>query len=689
MSVASTAAISSPGIGSGLNVNSIVSQLMSVEQQPLTQLQTQATGYQADLTAWGTVQSGISSLQTAVQALDNPSQFQSLSATVGDTSQLSASINASGAQAVAGSYSLTVNNLAQSQKLISSGFSSTGSVVGSGTLTFEFGTYNSTANTFTPNTSSNAASVTIGSGNDTLQGIVNAVNAANVGVTATVVNDGSANGNHIVFTSNSTGTSNSLRIQVADDDGNNTDTSGLSQLAYDPTAAVGSGQNLSQTQAAADASITIDGIAITSASNTVNNAIQGVTLNLTKADPSSPTTLSVATDDSGISTALNNFVTAYNGLNTTMAQLTAYNSSTSTAGLLLGDPTADALEERLRSVMSQSLPSGALSTLEQVGLGFNSDGSLSLNSTMLNSAVQSNAGDFAGLFSALGSPSDSQISYVSSTAATTAGTYAIYVSQMATNGSAQGSQAAQTTITQGVNDTLNVTVDGVSGTVTLAPGTYTAASLAQQLQTQINGTAAFSSAGVSVVASQSGGVLTLTSQSYGSSSNVNVTGGDGSAALFGTATSTQGVDVAGTINGVPATGSGQFLTGATGTATEGLDLQISGGTTGNRGSVTFTRGFADQLNTLLGGYLGTSGLLTSATDGINTEITNNQTQQTALNAHLATVQATYMAEFTSLDTLISSMQTTSSFLTQQFNAMAGLTPSSNSSGSSSSSGSGG
>jgi flagellar hook-associated protein 2 len=187
---------------------------------------------------------------------------------------------------------------------------------------------------------------------------------------------------------------------------------------------------------------------------------------------------------------------------------------------------------------------------------------------------------------------------------------------------------------------------------------------------------------VSVAVSQSGGVLSLTSQSYGSGSNVSVTGGDGSAALFGTATSTQGVDVAGTINGIPATGSGQFLTGATGTPTEGLDLQISGGTTGNRGSVTFTRGFADQLNTLLSGYLGTSGLLTSATNGINTEITQNTQAQSSLNAHLATVQANYMAEFTSLDTLISSMQTTSSFLTQQFNAMAGLVPSSNSSSSS-------
>jgi flagellar hook-associated protein 2 len=683
MSAATTAAVSSPGIGSGLNVTSIVSQLMSVEQQPLTALQTAQTGYQADLSAWGTVQSQIAALQTAAQALDSPSAFQSLSATVGDTSQLSASVNS---QAVAGSYTIAVNTLAQSQQLISTGFSNTSSVVGTGTLTFQFGTYNSTANTFTPSSTAAATSVTINSSNDTLQGVANAVNAANVGVTATIVNDGSSSGNHLVFTSNATGTSSSMQVQVADADGNNTDTSGLSQLAYDPTAAAGSGQNLSQTEAAQDATLTIDGIAVTKPSNTITDAIQGVTLNLTKAAPSTPTTLTVASDSSGIATALNSFVTAYNTLNTTMSGLTAYDSSTNTAGLLLGDPTADSLEDRIQSVLAQALPSGNLTTLEQVGLGVQSDGSLSLDTSTLNAAVASNPNDFAALFAAVGTPSDDQVSFASSTSATTPGSYAINITQMATHGSTQGSAAvpSSTTITTGVNDALQLTIDGVSGTVTLAPGTYTAASLAQQLQSQINGVAAFTSAGVSVAVSQTGGVLSIASQSYGSASSVSINGGDGSTALFGSPTSTPGLDVAGTINGSPATGSGQFLTGATGTAAEGLDLQITGGSTGNRGTVTFTRGFADQLNTLLGGYLGSSGLLQNATDGINAEITANTSQQTALNAHLSTVQANYMAEFTSLDTLISSMQTTSSFLTQQFAALASLTSGSSSSSSSSS-----
>jgi flagellar hook-associated protein 2 len=669
MTAASTSLVSSPGIGSGLDVTGIVSKLMTVEQLPLTALQNTQASYQADLSAYSSIQGALASLQTAAQGLTVPSQLQSISATVGDTSVLTATANS---QAVAGSYAVTVNTLAQSQKLVSTGFANTTSVVGTGTLTFQFGTYNSSGNTFTPNGTTAAASVTFDSSNNTLAGIAGAINAAGVGVTATVVNDGSSNGNRLVVTSNATGLSNSMQITVADADANNTDASGLSQLAFDPTAAAGSGQNMSQTVAAQNATLSIDGISVSKPTNTITDAIQGVTLNLNKAVPGTPTTLSLASNSSGLQSALSSFVSAYNNLNSGMATMTAYDSSSSTAGPLQGDPTAQSIEVRIRAVLSQALPSGALTTLEQVGLGFQKDGSLTLDTTKLNAAVAANPNSITSLFAALGTPSDSQVSFVSSTPATAAGSYNVNVTQMATHGTAQGSAAATTTITAGVNDTLALTIDGVSGSVTLTPGAYTAASLAQQLQTQINSTAVFAGSGISVAVAQTGGVLSLTSQSYGTASSASITGGNANASLFGTATSTAGVDVAGTINGLPATGQGQFLTGAKGSATEGLQLQVSGGSTGSRGSVTFGRGFADQLNTLLNGYLGSGGLLQSRTDGLNTSIAQNQQQQTDLNARLAVIQQNYMSQFTSLDTMISSMNSTSSFLTQQFASMAAM-----------------
>ena len=271
----SSGTLSSPGIGSGLDVNGIVSKLMAVESQPLNDLNTQEAAYQAKISAYGSVKSALSTFQTALSSLTDPTSFQSLSATVGATGVLAAS---AAAPAVAGNYSIEVTQLAQAQKLASSGFASTNTVVGTGTLTFDFGTFDGT--TYTPNGATGSQTVTIGSGQGTLAGIRDAVNAANIGVTATIVNDGSANGNRLVFTSTNSGASNSIRVSVADADGNNTDTSGLSQLAYNPSAAVGAGKNLVQNVAAQNALLNIDGIAVSKPTNTITDAIQGVTLNL-------------------------------------------------------------------------------------------------------------------------------------------------------------------------------------------------------------------------------------------------------------------------------------------------------------------------------------------------------------------------------------------------------------------------
>ncbi len=669
-SAPSTAAVSSPGIGSGLDVTGIVQKLMTVEQLPLTALQSRASSYHADLSAFSSVQGALSSLQSATQALTNPSQFQSVGASVADSSIFTAS---TGTASLPGSYSVEVKTLAQSQKLISGGFANTTDPVGTGTLTIRFGTYNSVGNTFTVDPNKAAGSVTIAAVNNTLAGVRDAINAASMGVTATIVNDGSSNGNRIVITSNSTGAASSLRVQASDGDGSNTDAAGLSQLAYDPTATAGSGKNMSQTVAAQDATLNIDGIAVSKPTNLITDAIQGVTLNLAKAQPGVPTTLTLSSNSAGLQNALGSFVSAYNTLNSTMAQLTTYDAASKSGGQLLGDPTAQAIQVRVRAALSQAVQSGTLSSVTQLGVAFQKNGSLSLDISKLNAVVASHPNDIAGLFAAVGTPSDSLITFSAAGTATRPGAYTVNISQVATHGAAQGTAVAPTVITAGVNDSLSFAVDGSTASVTLAPGTYTAAALAQQLQTQINGLPALSSSSVAVTVTQSGGVLNIASQSYGAGSSVSLTGGNGVAALFGTSTSASGVDVAGTINGVPATGTGQALTGARGSAAEGLKLQVNGGVTGARGSVSFSRGIADQLNTLLTGYVGAGGIIQSRANSLNSQIQQNTQQQTVLHARLAQVQANYLAQFTSLDTLLTSMNSTSSFLTQQFASMAAIT----------------
>lgn len=670
VSVSGSGTISSPGIGSNLNVNSIITQLMAIEQQPLTALAQKEAAYQTQISAYGSLKGALSSFQAAAHAASDLTKFQALTATSADPTIYTA---AAAGTAVPGSYSIQVTQLAQSHKLISQALASTTTTVGTGTLTFQYGTFS--GGVFTLNPAKAAQTVTIGSGNNTLSGIRDAINAAGIGVSASILNDGT--GNRLVFTSKDSGAANSLKITVTGDgDGNNVDNAGLSQLAYDPAGTLGNGKNLTETVAAQDALLNVDGVTgIRKASNTVTDAIQGVTLNLLAPSvPGKATTLTVSNNQSSVQTSVTAFVSAFNDLAKTVSSLTAYDAGTKQAAVLQGDLSAESIQTQIRRTLTTavSYTGGGITTLSQIGVAFQSDGTLAVNSTTLQAALTSNFKDVAGLFAALGKPTDSLIAYAGSTANTTPGSYAVSVSQLATHGTSVGTSAAGLTITAGVNDALQVTVDGVSATVTLAAGTYASAgALAAEVQAEINGATALSSSGTSLTVTQTGGVLTLASNRYGSASTVTVTGGNGKANLLGaTTTDTAGVDTAGTINGIAATGSGQFLTGATGNAAEGLKIQITGGSTGSRGTISYSQGYAFQLDKLAGSLLGNSGPIVSRTNGINASIKDIGSRRDALNSRLAATESRLRAQFTALDTLLGQLQTTSNFLTTQLGQLA-------------------
>jgi len=664
------AAISAAGVGSNLDVDGIVSQLMAVEKQPLTLMQNTESDYKAKLSAYGTLKGALSSLQSAMQGLADGTKFQAAAVSVADTSVLTATANGTNGKAVPGSYSVEVGQLAQQQKIRSDGFASTSSVVGSGTLTIEFGSYDSAANTFTLNGTKAAQTITIDPSSNTLSGVRDAINAANIGVSATIINDGTSN--RLVLTSKDTGAANSIKISTSDDDGLNLDAAGLSQLAFDPTASAGSGKNLTQAQAAQDAKLKIDGIDISKSSNTVTDAIEGVTLNLLKTNSGSPTTLGVSHDSAGITAAINTFVTSYNSINQTLSDLSSYNAAAKTGGVLQGDSAALSIQMRIRATLSAAVGNmggtgTGLSSLSQIGVSFQKDGSLALDSTKLQKALDNNFDDIAGLFAVGAKPSDSLISYVDATSKTVSGNYAVAITQLAAQGSLTGSQAAGLTITAGVNDQLNVLVDGVAASITLGAGTYASAdALAAEVQTRLNGAGSLMGADNSVAVSQSGGVLNITSSRYGSASGVTITGGNGADTLMGAApVAKAGLDVAGTINGVAATGTGQTLMAATGDASEGLRLNVIGGSLGARGTINFSRGYADQLNTLATNFLASDGAIASRTNGLNASIKDMDKRQDDFNQRMVDVEARYRAQFTALDTMLSNLNQSSAFLTQQ------------------------
>jgi len=651
--------LASPGIGSGLDINGIVSQLMAIERRPLASLDSKEAKQQTQLTAFGSLKGALSSFQSSLAALSDPAKFAAVAAGFGDPTLANVSATSS---AVTGSHSVEIQTLAQSHKLKSANFATTSTTVGSGTLTIQFGTYSGGA--FTLNPDKAAQSITISPSNSSLSGIRDTINQANAGVTASIVNDGT--GNRLVIASTDTGLSNALKITTTDADTNNTDNAGLSQLVYD--ASTGGTSNLAETVAASNATLVIDGISISKASNKITDALEGVTLDLLKANAGSTTTLNLSRDTANIQSTVSSFVKAFNDLNKTIVDLSKYDANTKQASILTGDSTVRSIQTQLRNVISNPLTTagGGLSLLSEVGISFQTDGTLKFDSTKLSSVLSDPTKDVSTLFASVGKTSDSLVSFVSAQSDTVNGKYSLNISRIATQGAAVGSTAAALTINTGINDKLDLTIDGVSASVTLAAGTYTATSLAAEIQSRINGVSAISSAGIKVTLSESAGSLTITSDRYGSASTVSITGGNGKLDLFGTPVETSGVDVAGTINGITATGSGQTLTGAADSS--GLVLKITGGDTGARGDIDFAHGFAKKLDKLVDDMLN-GHLIDSRIDGINASIKDIHSQRDTLNRRLEDTEKRLRAQYTALDTTIASMTQTSNFLQQQLSRL--------------------
>lgn len=358
--------ISSPGIGSGLDVNSIISQLLAIERQPIVQLQSKATQIQARISEYGKLQSLTSAFRDAASAL---TKNETWGRTVGTSSNSAAVAIAAGSGAAVGSYSLQVQSLAAAQSLASGAFESSDTAPGAGTLRIELGSWGPGQSTFTPKSGAAAVDIAIAA-TDTLAQVRDKINAANAGVTATILNDGS--GARLLMRSNATGTESAFR------------TSGMSAFAFDPSSGPGA---MTQTQAAANAAATIDGLAIASQSNTLANVVDGITLTLGQVT-TGPVQLSVAQDNDGLKKAVQTFADAYNALASLVAGQVKYDAGSKTAGPLQGDSSAVGIQRQLRTMMGTS--SGASSVfgrLSDVGLEMQANGSVKVNAGKLDAAL--------------------------------------------------------------------------------------------------------------------------------------------------------------------------------------------------------------------------------------------------------------------------------------------------------------
>ncbi len=674
--------ITANGVGSGLDIEGLVTQLVAAERSPVqNRLNRQEIQLKAKISAFGAFKGSLSTFQTALSSLTDAQRFMARKVTLSQPGILTAT---AGTQAAAGSYDVEVSQLAKSHSLASGLYSSTSDVLGTGTLTFRLGTTDydpltDAYNGFVANSGTATATVTIDTSNNTVTGVRDAINAANIGVKASIVNDGS--GYRLLLTSGATGAQNSLQISVADDDGNHSDGAGLSALAFNSAAT-----QMTQTVAARDAALTINGLAVTSASNTVSNAIDDVVLHLTALTSGSPVSISVTQDTATVKAEVVAFVAAYNSFMETVNSQTAFNATTQVGGALLGDATVRTITRQIRELVGNVVPglNGALTSFAAIGITTQSDGKLTLNDARFDGALAANFDGVAGLFAAKGSTTDSQLSYLRASNNTVAGSYPVTVDQLASRGLLAGAGALPdflsggTVIIDGDNDTLAMRINGVlGGTITLTQGTYTSGqSLAAEIQARINGDSVFLGGGIETTVSydSAGNRLLIESTRYGSDSTVSIVEVDtNSAATLGlsVASGTAGLDAAGTLGGLAATGRGQTLVGASGSSMAGLEIQVSGGAIGARGTVDFSRGVASRLDLLLNNLLGSQNILDDRTDGLETRVERIGQQREVLDRRMAALEARYRSQFATLDSLLSQLQTTSGYLTQQLASLPG------------------
>lgn len=389
------ASISSAGIGSGLDVNGIITQLMNVEKQPLTALDTKEAGYQSKLTSYGTLKGVMGLLQTAARALKSSTLYSSMSAKTGDSAVFSASANTA---AQAATYSIQVVDRAQTQSISSQAFASITSdvAVADGKIKIELGTFS--AGTFTADPDKTATTLEIDAADSSLEEIRDAINAANAGVRANLVYVGDA-GYKLTLTSKDTGAKNSIKLTVMDtSDVPLNDNTGLAKLSFDPAAATGTGKEFDVNTVAQDAHIKIDGLDVYRTTNSISDAITGVTLSLVA---QGTTTLTVSKDSASAKSAIESFVKAYNDVAKQLREATAYNASTKQASVLTGDSGARSLQTVLREMIGYSRPAAGSSfaTLSDLGVALQRDGSLVFNSSKFDAAMSSSTTNVGDLLS--------------------------------------------------------------------------------------------------------------------------------------------------------------------------------------------------------------------------------------------------------------------------------------------------
>ena len=379
------------GTGSGLDIDGLVANLVAAERTPAeNRLNAREAVLTSRSASFNSVKAALTEFESASSKLAKASTFSQFTTSSSDTTKATISATSS---ASLGSYQLAVTNLASAQTLASGTFSATTDTLGTGTLTIAIGTPSYTGSTYSSFTQTSSVDITIDSSNNTLAGVRDAINSAGAGVNASILKNG--DDYQLLLVSEKTGLSNSMSVSVSGDSvGSDIDDSGLSKLAFNS-----SGSQLTQYAAGANANFSINGLAVSSASNTVTDVIDGVTLNLLSAT-ASPITIDVKTDTDTIVAEVQAFVDLYNTYASLVTDLTKYDATTGVAGDLQGDSTVRSVMSQIRSELGKSVTglTGSYTSLVDLGISIDKSGVMSFTQSTFKTAFAAAPTEVAGVF---------------------------------------------------------------------------------------------------------------------------------------------------------------------------------------------------------------------------------------------------------------------------------------------------
>lgn len=649
--------------GSGIDSAALVNQLADVSKAAqAARLTTRKTTLETQISDYGLMRSSIAKLDTAAKALNNPDTFNAKSVSIPDTSVLG--ITKLEAKAATGDYKIKVESIAQSQSLSSGNFTSVDTAIGKGTLTIRLGEWNEPPTAFTVDSTKTGGTITIDDSNNSLTGLKDAINAANLGVQASIVGEG---GVYKLLVTAPSGAKNEIEITATE----TPSALGLASFNFNDSSRV-----LTQEQAGLDAQIRVNGLLLTRSSNHITDVIDGLEFDLFNFSATETVTINITHDRAGAETAIRDFVTAYNTFLNETKKLVGFDEEKKQFGSLRQDPLSKSLMNSVRAMLGAPVTglSSNFNTLGSMGIRTQLDGSLQIvedgKPTDFANTLKNNFDAVRDFFVPKKSSDNAQISVRAHSAQSTPGTYVVNITTNAAKGFLNGGALDVGTTfplnTAGKDYSFKIKVNGVESATILTPSkTYnSAAEMAADLQSLINVDTNLKAANASVAVSYNSvdNRFEFTSNDFGGSSGVDITqvGADMDELGLSVATGTSGVDVAGTVDGVAAFGYGNVLLPAIGSKAEGLSMHISpGATTGN---ITFSKGFATSFNQLLDNYTKSSGLIKNRETNINKDLEKVKDDEKVLDRRTEAYRARLQAQFAAMEAIVRSLKSIGSSL---------------------------